>query len=377
MRVVIVGAGVVGTAHAWQAVTRGHQVLHLNRSPEPRGGSVRGSGLVAVSTPPGSNALDTARRGRELWDRLAGEAPRVRLRRSGCLIVARTLAELDFAREIAAGPDAADRGLKLLETAAEVRAVNRTLRGDFLGALWCEHDAVTEPRAALAALRNHLAGSGRYTYLGGREVRALVGAHGVRDDSCAVHRGDAILLCTGAETGGLVRELCPRLPVRLVRTQLLRTEPVGERLPTSVADMDCLRTTEAFVSPRWHAPAVDEPADARPMDDNRYGTRLTAVQRPDGGLTVGEAWTRDEPFPPGTAEAPYDWIDVTATALLGRQLPRVAARWAACYVECADPTRQVHRERIGGDAWLITGTGPHGMVNAPAVAAGTADLLGL
>jgi glycine/D-amino acid oxidase-like deaminating enzyme len=36
VRILIVGGGVLGTLHAWQAVERGHDVVQLERAPEAR-----------------------------------------------------------------------------------------------------------------------------------------------------------------------------------------------------------------------------------------------------------------------------------------------------------------------------------------------------
>jgi len=49
VRVTIVGAGVIGTTHALDAVRRGHSVVHLEREAEARGATVRNFGLVWVS----------------------------------------------------------------------------------------------------------------------------------------------------------------------------------------------------------------------------------------------------------------------------------------------------------------------------------------
>ncbi|NEE51649.1 FAD-dependent oxidoreductase, partial [Streptomyces sp. SID8455] len=83
-----------------------------------------------------------------------------------------------------------------LLTAQEARALNPALRGTFTAALWCERDAAVEPRTAQLALKAELLASGRYTYLGGREVRDVVGAASVRDDHGDVHTGDAVILAT-------------------------------------------------------------------------------------------------------------------------------------------------------------------------------------
>ncbi|KOG73845.1 FAD-dependent oxidoreductase, partial [Streptomyces varsoviensis] len=143
-------------------------------------------------------------------------------------------------------PDAAARGYALL-TAEETRAANPALRGSaVLGALHCERDAAVEPRVAQRALKDKLLESGRYTFLGGREVREITGERAVRDDHGDVHTADAVVLCTGAWLGGLVKELAPDLPVRRVRLQMMQTDPLGEALTTSVADADSFRYYPAY-----------------------------------------------------------------------------------------------------------------------------------
>lgn len=42
-RVVVVGGGIVGTFHAWEALQRGWKVVHLERDTSPRGASVMDS----------------------------------------------------------------------------------------------------------------------------------------------------------------------------------------------------------------------------------------------------------------------------------------------------------------------------------------------
>lgn len=180
VRILIVGGGVLGTLHAWQAVERGHDVVQLEREPEARGASVRNFGLVWVGGRATGAELGTALRARALWERIGERVPGLGFRANGSLTVVRTAAELAVAQEVAAGAEAADRGYKLLD-AAEAQDLNPALRGDFLGALWCDRDAAVEPRVAQPALRAELARSGRYTWRPGREVRHLT-ATGVVDD---------------------------------------------------------------------------------------------------------------------------------------------------------------------------------------------------
>lgn len=372
MRVIIVGAGVLGTMHAWHAVSRGHEVVHLEREAAARGASVRNFGLVWVGGRAPGPELEAARRARVLWQEIAERVPALGFRASGSLTVATTDHELAVAEAAARGSEAAERGYELLSP-ERTREVNPALRGDHLGALWCRRDAQVEPRTAQAALQAELGRSGRYTLLTGREVRDLAGPGAVRDDHGQVHRGDAVVLCTGAWLGGLVRELVPDLPVRRVRLQMAQTEPLGETLTTSVADGDSFRYYPAYRGPELDAlnEAQPQPPTAR---DHRM--QLLMVQRADGSLTIGDTHEYDAPFSFDTAEDPYEHLAGVASRLLGRPLPPIRQRWAGVYAQCADPSRVVHRAPVGPDAWLVTGPGGRGMTCSPAIAETTANELG-
>ncbi|MEV5850354.1 TIGR03364 family FAD-dependent oxidoreductase [Streptomyces sp. NPDC051985] len=373
MRVTVVGAGVVGTMHAWQAVERGHEVVQIEREAEARGASLRNFGQIWVSGRAGGEELDTALRARELWEEIGGRVPGLGFRANGSLTPVRGARELAVAEAAVARADAAARGHKLL-TPAEARALNPALRGAFDAALYCERDAAVEPRTAQLALRAELLESPNYTFLPGREVREVVGAAAVRDDHGDVHRADAVVLATGAWLGGLVRELAgPDLPVRRVRLQMMQTDPLGEPLPTSVADADSFRYYPAYASP-----ALDELNARQPQPETAavHRMQLLMVQRADGGLTIGDTHEYEHPFAFDTVEEPYEHLAGVVESLLGRPLPRVRHRWAGVYAQCTDPSRVVHRQRVADGVWLVTGPGGRGMTCSPAIAETTANELG-
>ncbi|MCQ4083800.1 TIGR03364 family FAD-dependent oxidoreductase [Streptomyces sp. RB6PN25] len=371
MRVVIVGAGALGTMHAWHAIARGHDVIHIEREREARGASVRNFGLVWVSGRACGAELETALRARALWQEIGERVPGIGFRAGGSLTVVRTEAERAVAAETLDRPDAARRGLTWLD-AVQARALNPALRGEMLGALWCERDAAVEPRVTQRALREHLTASGRYTFLGGREVRD-VAAGRVVDDHGQLHEGDCVVLCTGAWLSGLVRQLAPRIPVRKVRLQMMQTDPLGDALTTSVADADSFRYYPAYEGRALDALQAWQP---QPPVAEHHRTQLLMVQRQDGGLTIGDTHAYDEPFPFDVVEEPYEHLAGVAEALLGRPLPRIRRRWAGVYAQCTQPGKVVHREELSGSVWLVTGPGGRGMTCSPAIGEDTADELG-
>ncbi|MEU3740276.1 TIGR03364 family FAD-dependent oxidoreductase [Streptomyces sp. NPDC032198] len=373
MRVIVVGAGVVGTMHAWHAVERGHEVVQIERESEARGASLRNFGQIWVSGRAGGEELDTALRARELWEEIGARVEGIGFRANGSLTLVRNEREHAVAEAALARPDAAARGYKLLD-ADEARALNPALRGDFIAGLWCERDAAVEPRVAQLRLREALLASPRYTFLPGREVREVVGENAVRDDHGDVHTGDAVVLATGAWLGGLVRELAgPGLPVRRVRLQMMQTEPLGEELTTSVADADSFR-----YYPAYRSDALDALNSGQPQAPTaaEHKMQLLMVQRKDGGLTIGDTHEYEHPFAFDALEDPYDHLTEVVEGFLGRPLPKIRRRWAGVYAQCVDTARVVHRQQVREGVWLVTGPGGRGMTCSPAIAEKTADELG-
>ncbi|WP_067463272.1 TIGR03364 family FAD-dependent oxidoreductase [Nocardia amamiensis] len=375
MRLVIIGGGILGTTHAMAAIRRGHEVVQLEREPEARGATVRNFGLIWVS---GRSAaeLDRALRSRLLWEEIGGKVPGVGFRRTGSLTLVRTPEELAVAEAAAAGPTADARGFELLDP-ADVRAVNPVLRGKFLAGLHCSTDAAVESRQALPALHAYLAASGRYTFHSGAEARAVTdtgsGAQ-VRDDQGRGFDADLVLVCPGAAHTGLAGELAGTIPARRVRLQMMQTAPLGEPLPTAVADGDTFRYYPGFAGPEVDALNREQAQTATAAE---HRMQLLCVQRLHGGLTIGDTHEYTEPFAFDVDEAPYEHLTSITEELFGRKLPPIVRRWAGAYSQAIDPDVLVTRVQADRHIWVITGPGGRGMTLGPVIGEETADLLNL
>jgi len=372
-RIVIVGGGILGTMHAVLARRRGLAVTHLEREPDGRGASVRNFGLIWVSGRRTGAELALAVRARELWEAIAADAPGTGFRPAGSLTIASSEAELAVLREAVELPDAKQRETEVLDPAG-VREVNPALNGEFLGGLWSRADAIAEPRRALPALRASLTRGGPgYEWRPGHEAVELAPG-GVRDQFGQWHRGDLVVLCTGANYTGIAG---PHLAatgalasapesggagLRRVRLQMLQTAPFPGRLTTSVADGDSLR-----YYPAYDVPALASlPPQTAVAAANR--AQLLLVQRLDGSLTIGDTHEYDEPFGFDVTEEAYDHLLARAAALLGTALPRVRRRWAGVYSEVTGTTDLYHRSSVMPGVVLVTGPGGRGMTCSPAIA---------
>ena len=369
-RAVVVGGGIVGTWHTVELVDAGFTVEHLEAEAAPTGASVRNFGLVWVSGRRSGDELDAARRARRRWEEMGAEVPGIGFRANGSLTVATTEAERAVMEEFARSAEAAARAISFLGP-ARVRECNPAVTGDVCGALHCGADDVVEARMAPGALRAHLAARApdRYHFHPCRRV-ARVEAHQVTDTTGASWRGELVVLATGAAYDHLPGTAPLATQLRRVRLQMFETAPHDAPLTTSVADADTLR----------YYPAYEEASVAALGDQSAVAAahhlQLLLVQRPDGGLTIGDTHAYDEPFDFALREDATEELVARARRILGTELPPIRRRWEGVYAQCLDG-RVCFREEIAPGVWLVTGPGGRGMTCAPAIAADTLRAAGV
>jgi D-hydroxyproline dehydrogenase subunit beta len=150
--VVVVGAGIVGCATAWELGRRGHRVVLVDRGPVSGGTTGLGEGNVLCGDKDAGPELALTVLGRALYEEELEQVVGVdvaRVRRKGSLIVHADAATWAGEAARAERLRAAGVACALVE---DVRAVEPRLTGAVLGALHVPGDLQVAPRAIARAL---------------------------------------------------------------------------------------------------------------------------------------------------------------------------------------------------------------------------------
>ncbi|MCW3844851.1 TIGR03364 family FAD-dependent oxidoreductase [Micromonospora yasonensis] len=319
---VVVGAGVVGLAHAVEAVARGLSVTVVDRDERAVGASVRNFGHVCVTAQAGE-ALRYARRSRGTWLRM-GTAAGFSVTECGTVVVARASEEMDALEELAA-----ERGTDevVLLSPGQLAARVPVAVDGLLGGAFLPHDLRVDQRRAASALAAWLAAQPGVRMLWSTPVL------GVEEGLVRTGRGDLaarrVVVCAGHNLDRLLPDIADRAGVRRCVLQMLQVRAPGLRVdPAILTGSSMLRypalsgtAGAAALRRRW----TDERPDLLGADVNHMLTQL-----PNGDLVVGDTHTYARTHEPWSEEALDELLLAETRALLGPRLA-VVRRWRGVY----------------------------------------------
>jgi D-hydroxyproline dehydrogenase subunit beta len=333
--VVVVGAGILGLAHAWEARRRGRSVAVFEADARCAGASVRNFGFVTLS---GQRAGDTWRRAREsrdTWERVCAEA-RIPVLHRGAWILCRRAEALAVARAFVADPSGAQC---CLYESGDFPALQKAVPGiDSLatdgakGLLFSPHELRVESGVALPRLTQHLQEQGVDVFFGCGVQQVL---NGVMLTTAGITSAERVILCTGARLQGLTGAAWRGLPLELCTLQMLRIEAAAAvRLPGSVM------SDESLVRyPGWSGLPGAEALRARIAAEDpaliEHGIHLIAVQDADGSLVIGDSHHYGDAERIGVRADVEDSILRLARRVLRLEALRVRERWTGVYPSLA------------------------------------------
>lgn len=329
MDLVVVGAGIVGLAHASLALLEGQSVTVLDRDHEAVGASVRNFGHACITAQSGDlHAI--AKASRRHWLDMAEKAG-FWAAEAGAVVIARTRAELDVLEELSAARE--DGEVALLDADETARRVGRTHADGILGGAWLRDDLRVDPRTTVAALAAWVD-----TQPGG-EVRwntTALGAEAVRDGTVVVRtsrgtvRARRAIVCVGHDVDRLWPELAAEHRIQRCVLQMARVAPVeaSEIAPAVLTATSMLRYPAFTDLPS--AQALREQVQAARPELIDIGANVMCTQRPDGSLLVGDSHAYSLTAAPFLDERTSQILLDEHRDALGRDLA-VIERWQGVY----------------------------------------------
>ena len=326
----VVGAGILGLAHAYAAAKRGLKVAVLDRSVAARGASVRNFGFITVSGQEAGDCWQKARRSRDVWAEVAAAA-KIPVLHEGLLVTARR-PEAEAVIDAFLATEMADGCRRL--TLAEARQITPALRDGITAVLHSPHELRVESRTAIPQLAAFLAETYAVDFFFGVEVRAIAPPQIMTTQS--EFRAGAVVVCPGASRYTLFHDAIAQFGMTDCQLHMLRLQP--ERplaLGTAImSDLGLARYLGYAALPE--AAPLKARLDAEQAAHRAMGVHLIAVQSADGSLVVGDSheYGRD---PDDLRKADIDDLILSELdAVLDTGPRRVSEEWLGVYPSAAD-----------------------------------------
>jgi FAD dependent oxidoreductase TIGR03364 len=346
--VAVVGAGILGLAHAYALARRGHSVVVFERSPRAAGASVRNFGMIWPIGQPAGRMHAMALRSRDLWVDML-DAARLPYFPTGSLHVVYRADEAAVAREFCeAAPKLGYRCEWL--SAAGVLARSKAVRPDgLLGAIWSSTEVTVDPRVVLAKFPGYLTERFGVRFCWSTAVTSI--------DLSAF---DGAIVCTGHDFETLYPEVFRASDITRCKLQMMRTgpQPDGWQLGPALAAGLTLRFYESFQVCGTLA-ALRERIAAETPEYDRWGIHVLVSQTAGGELTIGDSHEY------GAAVDPFDRAEIDdlvlryARGFLQAPTLDIAQHWHGVYAK--HPSRPFVSLSPAPNVRVVTATGGSGM----------------
>lgn len=322
--IAIVGAGIVGLAHALAATRLGLRAIVVDRDAQANGASIRNFGFVTVTGQEAGTVWQRARRSRDVWLEVAGPAG-IAIEQRGLVLVAqrpeaRAVCEAFLQTDMAEGCAWLDR--------TEAKTLLTPMQPVMLeGALTSSVDIRVESRAAIPALAAWLAEAKGVVF--NRSETVLSVESGRIETARRRITAGAIVVCPGDDFYAVFPEALAAAGVTRCKLQMLRLASPGFRLPGAImSDLGLVRYLGYSQLPE--AAALKARLERERASQLANGIHLIVTQSRDGSLIVGDSHhyaATPDPF----ADDAVDALILDEFRDVFGAVPAVTERWIGTY----------------------------------------------
>jgi D-hydroxyproline dehydrogenase subunit beta len=329
--VAIVGAGILGLAHAWLAAKAGKSVVVFERNPRAAGASVRNFGMIWPIGQPAGAMLALALRSRELWLQILGDA-KLPCRETGSLHVAYRADEAAVIKEFAERGPVLGYICQWFEPCEVLKQSHAVQPEGLAGGLWSSTELTVDPRQILKELPAFLSERYQVQFHYGCAVNSI--AHPALSTSSGEWHAETIIVCGGEDFTTLYPEHYSASGLTRCKLQMLRTVPQrgGWQLGPSLAAGLTLRFYPAFQVCET-LPALSSRIAEETPDYDRWGIHALVSQTADGALTLGDSHEYGLAVDVFNKEEIDDLILGYTRQFLRAPDLRIAERWHGVYAK--------------------------------------------
>lgn len=333
-KIAVIGAGILGLAHAYLAAKAGHAVTVFERNPQAVGASVRNFGMIWPIGQPAGVQYETALRSAEIWLSVLKDAG-LPFRNNGSLHVAYREDEAAVMEEFShVAPKLGYRCSYLSKDQISKLTSAVHLKG-LLGGLYSKSEFTVDPRQVIQALPIFL-----QTHYG-VEFKFNTAVHAIDLPRIETGQGryvaEQVFLCGGDDFSTLYPQMFQTSGLIRCKLQMMRTvpQPSGWDLGPSLASGLTLRHYSTFEACKSLPDLKKRIAKETPEFD-QYGIHALVSQTSKGELTLGDSHEYGlhlDPFDKELIDCLI--LDYTKKFLNVPDL-RIAERWHGVYVKHPD-----------------------------------------
>jgi D-hydroxyproline dehydrogenase subunit beta len=355
----VVGAGILGLAHAYAAARLGKHVVVIERDGRANGASIRNFGFVTVTGQPRGETWERARRSRDVWADVAAQSG-IPVEQTGLLLMVRRTESLRVAEAFL--NTEMGEGCSLLDRAELLARLPQAKAMDAQGALWSPHELRVESRTAIPRVAEWLAEKWSVDFL--FETATLDVQPPRIQTSRGIVAADAAIVCPGDDFVSLFPDRIANYKPTKCRLSMLRLSDPGFRLPSALmSDLGLVRYHGYADLPE--AASLRNRLEKEQPAHLKHGVHLIAVQSADGSLVVGDSHHYDDtPGPFAEAETERLILDELHAAT-GMTVPPVIERWTGVYA--SSPERSMFVDAPSPSIRIVLVTGGNGASTAFAI----------
>lgn len=371
--VAVVGAGILGLAHAYEAARRGLRVVVFERNQCALGASIRNFGMIWPIGQPHGFLHQLALRSRARWLEVL-QAARLPYWPEGSLHVVYSEDEAAVAREFAEVAPNLGCECAWLNAQQVLERSHAVQPSGLIGALWSATELTVDPRVTLSSLPGFLTEKFGVEMRFGCCVRAINPP--MIEAGAESWKADRVIICSGEDFESLYPQVYAGSGLTRVKLQMLRTEPQpgGWKLGPALAAGLTLRFYSSFRICS-SLPALSKRIAAETPEYERWGIHGLVSQTAAGELTLGDSHEYGLCVDVFNKEEVDELILRYILGFLRAPAMKIAQRWHGVYAKHPDQA-YLSLEPAPG-VRIVTSPGGAGMTLSFGVADETMKEMGL